>query len=244
MSDEINRCRMEAVLTEWGMAGIDALRERVSVLVIVDVLSFSTAVDVAVSRGAVVFPLPIGDPNAARAAADRAGAILAQPRRAAGGQFSLSPVSLRGIRAGTKLMLPSPNGSRLSLACDGKLVMAGCLRNAPAVAQAARRMAGSGKIGVVPAGELWPDGSLRPALEDLLGAGAIIHHLGLACSAEAQVACGAFRSAGDNLARLIRESVSERELIDGGFSDDVDIALEREASACVPLLSQGAYRAS
>ena len=46
------------------------------------------------------------------------------------------------------------------------------------------------------------------------------------------------------MARLIRESVSGRELIDGGFSDDVDIALEGEVSACVPLLSQGAYRAA
>ncbi len=233
---------MEAVLAEWGTAGVEALRKRVSVLVIVDVLSFSTAVDVAVSRGAVVFPFPYGDQAAAQAAADRVGAVLAQPRRAAGGQLSLSPVSLQGISSGTNLMLPSPNGSRLSLACAGRPVMAGCLRNAAAVARAAREMAGNGKVGVVPAGERWPDGSLRPAIEDLLGAGAVIHHLALPCSPEAQVARDAFRSAGDGLAQLIRASVSGRELVDRGFPGDVDMALEVEASLCVPRLIEGAYR--
>jgi 2-phosphosulfolactate phosphatase len=57
---------MDQVLAEWGLGGIDALRDRVAVLVIVDVLSFSTAVDVAVSRGAKVYPFPYEDMVAAR----------------------------------------------------------------------------------------------------------------------------------------------------------------------------------
>jgi 2-phosphosulfolactate phosphatase len=235
---------MEPVLTEWGMTGVEALRERVAVLIIVDVLSFSTAVDIAVSRGAIVFPFPLGDRAAAQAAADRVGAELAKPRRAAGGQFSLSPVSLLAVTAGTKIMLPSPNGSRLSLAGGGKPVMVGCLRNAAAVAQAAREMARGCTVGVIPAGERWPDGSLRPAIEDFLGAGAIIHHLALPCSPEAQVARDAFRVAGDDVIRLVRASISGCELVDGGFPGDVDIAVEVGASACVPLLTEGAYRAA
>lgn len=47
---------MAQALCEWGLSGIEALHERVAVLVIVDVLSFSTSVDIAVSRGAIVHP--------------------------------------------------------------------------------------------------------------------------------------------------------------------------------------------
>ena len=130
------------ILTEWGIAGVGTLLEQAAVLIIVDVLSFSTAVDVAVSKGALVYPFPYGDEDAAQAAADRVGAVLAKSRRSSGGQFSLSPRSLMAITAGTRIMLPSPNGARLSLACGDRPVFAGCLRNAAAVARAARQIAG------------------------------------------------------------------------------------------------------
>jgi 2-phosphosulfolactate phosphatase len=233
-----------AVVSEWGLAGLEALRPQVSVFVIVDVLSFSTTVDVAVSRGAAVYPFPYGETEAAHAASTKVGAVLAQPRRAAGGQFSLSPASLTRIAAGTKLMLPSPNGSRLSLACDPVPVLTGCLRNAAAVAAVAREISKGGVIAVVPAGEQWRDSSLRPAIEDLLGAGAVIHHLDLACSPEAQVARDSYRGAGDDVARLILASASGRELIDSGFPQDVEIALEFNVSAEAPILVDGAYRHS
>src|SRR5262249_25350356 len=91
-----------------------------------------------------------------------------------GARIMFPPVSLLSIRAGTKLMLPSLNGSRLSVVAGrttGRIpVLTGCLRNARAVAVVARAIAGKKAIGVVPAGERWPDGSLRPAVEDLLGA--------------------------------------------------------------------------
>jgi len=233
---------MMAVASEWGMAGIELLRGHLGVLVIVDVLSFSTAVDIAMSRGATVYPFAYGHLDAAQAEADRVGAILARPRPAAGTQLSLSPVSLMTIPAGTRLVLPSPNGSRLSLACGDTPVLTGCLRNAPTVARAARKIAGGRPIGVIPAGERWPDGSMRPAIEDLLGAGAIIQELNLPCSPEARVARDAFRAAGDDLAPLIRTSRSGRELSEAGFSGDVELAVEYAVSSCTPRLVEGAYR--
>ncbi|MEA1650693.1 2-phosphosulfolactate phosphatase [Nitrospirillum sp. BR 11164] len=232
----------QTVHSEWGFAGVEALRDRAAVLVIVDVLSFSTAVEIATGRGAAILPFPYGDAAAAQAAAEEAGAVLAAPRNA-GGQLSLSPRSLTTITSGTRLMLPSPNGSRLSLAGGTATVLAGCLRNATAVAQRARMLAGGGDIAVIPAGERWPDGSLRPAVEDLLGAGAVVAALDLPLSAEARVARDAYRAAGPDLADIIRGTRSGRELAGWGYADDVELAVDLNVSATAPVLRDGAYQA-
>jgi len=227
---------------EWGLNGVQMLRERVSVLVIVDVLSFSTAVDIAVARGAQIVPFPLGDPDAAARAAATANARLASPRRA-GEQLSLSPASLQAIAAGTRLMLPSPTGSRLPLEGAPAIVLAGCLRNRSAVARAALAASDGRDIAVIPAGERWrSDDSLRPAIEDLIGAGAILDALGLPLTAEARVARDAFLSARSALAQTIADSLSGRELIEKGFPQDVELAAQFDVSATAPVLRDGCYR--
>ena len=60
--------------------------------------------------------------------ANSVGAELAQKR--GGAKYSLSPKSMLGIPEGIKLVLPSPNGSILTLATGDTLTFAGCLRNA------------------------------------------------------------------------------------------------------------------
>lgn len=212
-------------------------------LVIVDVLSFSTAVDIATARGAAIYPFALGDRAAAERAAADIGAVLAYPRSAGLGQFSLSPQSLLRAEPGLKMMLPSPNGSRLTLQAGDVPTFSSCLRNAAAVAAAVRSVADGRMVTVIAAGERWSDGSLRPAIEDMLGAGALIHHLDIKCSAEALVMRDAYRSAGANLAWMIRDSVSGRELIDAGFGGDVDLAVDVGASSTAPGFIDGAYRA-
>ena len=84
---------------------------------------------------------------------------------------------------------------------------------------------------------------MRPALEDWLGAGAIVSHLAADESAEATLARQAFAATGAGLKDLVRGSLSGRELIERGFSQDVEIALQLNSSRSVPLLTSEGYRA-
>lgn len=228
---------------EWGANGVALLRGHVGLFVIVDVLSFSTAVDVATARGALVYPHePDTTASALETRAAQLGAALARPRAQAGEGYSLSPPSLAAIPPASRLLLPSPNGARLTLACGDTPVMAGCLRNASAIGEAARAFAGGRDIAVIPAGERWADGSLRPAIEDWLGAGAIISATGLPCAAEAALARDAFEAARATLPFLLRDCRSGRDLIAQGYEGDVAMALDLDASDGAPLLVGGAYR--
>ena len=97
---------------------------------------------------------------------------------------------------------------------------------------------------MIPAGEQWPDGTLRPSLEDWLGAGAILSQLDGAFSPEARAARTAFEAHRGDLVTALKECVSGRELIEQGWESDVLIAGELEVSVTAPILSEGAYRAS
>jgi len=118
-------------------------------------------------------------------------------------------------------------------------MLTGCLRNAAAVATAARQLAGPRPIGVIAAGERWPDGSLRPATEDLLGAGTIFDPLNVPLSVEARIARDAFWEARVDLADVLADSMSGRELIDHGFRDDVQLTSKLDISRTIPLLRDG-----
>lgn len=147
------------------------------------------------------------------------------------------------MEAGEAVALPSPNGSACAVvgARTGATVAAACLRNATAVAGWARSLGGS--IGVIACGELWPDGSLRPALEDLLGAGALLSRLPEARSPDARAAIAAWREASDNVEAAVWECPSGRELLERGRQDDLRYACQVDVSKVVPVLRDGAFRA-
>jgi 2-phosphosulfolactate phosphatase len=226
-----------AAFCEWGAHGVDALVPSVDVVIVVDVLSFSTCTEIATARGAAVLPGQWNGESAA-ALAKRKGAILAGPRSQTG--ISLSPASLLGVGRGTRIVLPSPNGADLSLRVNDKPVLAGCLRNASAVAEIAMQF--GNRIAVIPAGEQWPGGHLRPAFEDWVGAGAILAGLSNR-STEAQAAVDAFLGARATLLDRMLACVSGRELIDRGFETDVHLAAELDVSRCTPRLLGDAYEA-
>ncbi len=224
------------VRLEWDAEALTYLAPHTEAVVIVDVLSFSTCVDVATARGAFVLPYAWNDASAAPYAAKK-GALLAGER--AGKGFSLSPASLQAIPAGARLVLPSPNGSSLTLlATERGGVLTACLRNAPAVARYVREHFAT--VTVVAAGERWPGGGLRVALEDLLGAGAFISFLNRPSSPEAAAARAAFESVKD-LATTLKTCASGRELATRGFEADVELAAAFGVSGAVPVFEGDAY---
>jgi len=248
---------------DWGLRGAEEIIHDADYAVIVDVLSFTTAVSVAVDQGANLFPYPWRD-ESAEVFARRHGAVLAVGRSEAAAAndrgtrdhplVSLSPASIRAAPGIDRIVLPSPNGSALAAAIAGSgcRIVAACLRNRTAVAS---WLTGHGRdahhppvIAVVAAGERWPDGTLRPAVEDLWGAGAVIAALeGLGMvgvSREARAAAAAWHVIETAPSAALVDCASGVELIDAGFSADVAIAAEVDASVAVPLLNGDRFSAS
>jgi 2-phosphosulfolactate phosphatase len=229
---------------EWGLAGARAVTPGASIAVVVDLLSFTTALSVAIDAGMEVFPYQWNDASARVFARDH-DATLALSRGATGsGGITLSAASIRAARGVERLVLPSPNGSTTArhLASHGATVLGACLRNRAAMARWMDETADreTTSIAVIAAGEKWPDGSLRPAIEDMWGAGGVIaalHDMGwVDLSPEARMAMASFRSVAGTIADDLRGSASGQELIDIGFGQDVDDAAVVDESPNVPIL--------
>ncbi|WP_031004646.1 2-phosphosulfolactate phosphatase [Streptomyces sp. NRRL F-5727] len=234
----------------WGPVEARALAPAAACLVVVDVLSFTTTVGVAVEAGTAVYPYRWRDATAAAYAREQ-DAVLAVGRSEATGThpWSLSPAALRSAPAPARLVLPSPNGSTIAAEAGAATVIAASLRNRGAVAERILRDghgSGARPLVVVAAGERWPDGSLRPALEDHLGAGAVLDALralapGLPLTPEATAAATLWAATEDPVAAL-HGCASGRELYEYGYPQDVEVAAELDASTAVPVLVDGAFQ--
>lgn len=150
-----------------------------------------------------------------------------------------------------RLVLPSPNGSTIAetLSHHDTEILAGGFRNAEAIARALRsELLAGASVGIIAAGERWAsNGSLRPSLEDHLGAGAIAFALGAlgtdaVMSPEALAAAALFGASRAQLRAMVHGSVGGRELASWGFTADVVLATEVNASTTVPVLIDGAFQ--
>ena len=231
---------MTGVGVEWGLQGALNYATTVDAIVVVDVLSFSTSVAVAVGRGAQVWPHP-GGPGA-RALADEISGLLAGRRTLTDGP-SLSPTSLLDLPFGSRLVLPSPNGGKIAYSLAGQpcRVFTGALRNASAVGRYLSDDRDIERVVIVPAGEQWLDGSMRVAYEDLVGAGAIVSRMlavdpAVALSAEAEAALAAYERM-----RPIADTPSGQDLVERYFGDDVALASAVDVSTVVPELVDGCF---
>ncbi|MFB7884719.1 2-phosphosulfolactate phosphatase [Microbacterium sp. NPDC056057] len=201
---------------DWGIEGLRRLAPA-DVVVVVDVLRFSTTVTDAVARGEAV-------------------ALDA----------SAHAVSINGAAVAD------------AAAESGAVVLLGCLRNAAAVARAVldlqHERGARTSIAVIAAGELAgrdPGAPLRFAVEDQLGAGAIIDALGDLgvdhTAPEAAAACESFRGLRGAIRHLLTAGGSGQELLlrpaqqPGDARDEVLNAAAVDAASVVPVLRDGAF---
>lgn len=196
---------------EWGIDGLARLAPA-DVVVVVDVLRFSTSIADAVAAG--------------------------MPARLDSGAHATSL-----------------NGAAIAAAAAGPdtVVMLGSLRNASAVAAAVlaeqTRRAARTSISVIAAGERdGRGGPVRVAVEDQLGAGAIIDALGALgidhTSPEAAAACESFRGLRGAVRHLLTASASGQELVERDLRHEVLAAAELDAVAVAPVLRDGAFVAA
>lgn len=194
---------------DWGREGLERLAPA-EVVIVVDVLRFSSTVAARVAAG--------------------------------------EPVALDADAHAVSI-----NGAALAEAASAQAtVLLGGLCNPAAVARAVlteqQRRGARTSITVLAAGELAgrdPDAALRFAVEDLLGAGAVIDALGALgidhTSPEAAAACEAFRGLRGAARHLLTASGSGQELVERDRRDDVLAAAAVDSIAVAPVLRGGMF---
>ena len=243
---------------EWGIPGALFAARRGDLVLIVDVLSFSTAVAEVIARGSVAFCY---SPEALDAAGGRTAvahrhdaAMLARRRNVGPGEFSLSPASLDAVPRGQRLAMTSLNGGRcVGAAADAPWVATGWLANRSAVAPRSTTFPADGhaaRCTIVPYGETCAGpfmaeqvgelpaanrGFVRPSIEDHLGAGAVVDALStdVRRSVEAEAAAAVFERHRDRLESTLAGGASGCELVHRGFGDDVSVAARLDAHRVV-----------
>ncbi|HEV2471988.1 MAG TPA: 2-phosphosulfolactate phosphatase [Chthonomonadales bacterium] len=228
---------------DWGIAGALRAAGKGDIVVVVDTLSFSTAVAVAVSRGASIFPSASVQSARAELQKPEVQVAVARERVSEATPFSLSPATMENADKHTRIVMASPNGGACAQAArEASYVLVGALINAQAVARAAEAMAevtGQGTT-VIACGEVADaSGELRFALEDYLASGAILAEAPGRKTPEALACAALFRSVSESTPALIWDCESGRELRGRGYEGDVRYACVMNGLDCVPKLNAG-----
>jgi 2-phosphosulfolactate phosphatase len=228
---------------EWGRDGARRVAARGDVAVIVDVLRFSTTVVAAVANGWQIRPCA----SEQEVVESSLRGEIADGRNAAA---ALSPLDYRQQASVTPppvVALQSLNGATCSRIQGAARVIAGALVNATAAGKyLEKRVMDGARVTVVSCGERWEesgaDGPLRFAMEDYIGAGAIISAIRRGRKSPEALACeGAFLAVHDRLPEVLESCGSGIELANKGRIEDVKFAARLDSISVVPGLAGGIY---
>ncbi|MER6526101.1 2-phosphosulfolactate phosphatase [Streptomyces sp. NPDC001508] len=242
---------------DWGIDAAQLAASRGDAVVIVDALSFSTTVILAVAHGAAVLPLARAElertPDLAELEAEHRARLLANDP--ADRQLGDVLTDVGKIQPGDRVIVPSQNGGTIcSAITDAPAAAIGSFRNRTATAEWGARLLAAGTVGrltLVAAGSSWSQmgsrNALRPCIEDGVAAGAVAAALrdsGLGLSVEASAMAAAFDDVHSNhdIATWLRDTVTGRWLksLDGPPDDVID-AGRLDASPVVPSLAPDGF---
>ena len=235
------QCRMD-----WAERGTIEASNRGDIIIIIDVLSFSSTVTNAVHSGVTIYPFP--KVGGIQEFGKLVGAEVCLGRKEAREENtpSLSAPSFNESFRGKKFVLSSRNGATCTKASKKvPALLIGCFLNVSAVAKVANKIQKEtgANITVIACGERWSrineePQELRPSIEDYLCAGAILELLDGTKSPEARVCVSAFQCSKKDLTELLSDSSSGRELKARDFSSDVDFAIQFDKFQEVPILME------
>ena len=230
---------IDVALLPADLASVDLANRAVVVL---DVLRASTTMTAALAAGVKEIRV-FGDVESARHAAQgsgREGLLCGEVRCLPPPGFELgnSPGAFGRVHAGRIVFMGTTNGTRaIVAAAKAKTILIGAVVNAAAVAKVLQKI----RLDVT---LLCAGTNGRVAIEDIVGAGAVIAELQSRqaidlASDVARMATLLFEAAKDDLPAVLRASQGGRNVIAAGLEEDVDFAARLDAIALVGVVRAG-----
>ena len=230
---------------EWGQLAAARAASHSDILIIVDTLSFSTTTTAAVNRDIDIFPCATFEEAATIAKKHNCECTVRRSDVPSKGRFSLSPLTITNNHNCKSIVMRSVNGASIVRAASSTpMVIIGTLVNAEVIAgyvdSYCSKVDERPQVTVIACGEL-VHGSEHPndcrfAIEDYLGAGAIISYMNGRKTVEAQLCERSFAHERDNLNCILIECESGVELAESGFVEDVLFAAKLNSINAVPIL--------